>query len=421
MRSESALQQPCGYAGRPREFSELVHILDAELRLVTPTDPDEFPGPESGGNQARGRHYQLTHDYLVPSLRDWLTRKQRETRRGRAELRLAERAALWNANPENRHLPSAWEWANILLLTRREEWKEPDRRMMSKARRFHGVRGSLLLLALAGAAWAGLAIRNRVIEDRQKTHAGGLVQGLLNADTAQVPGLIAGMRNYRPWVDPLLRDALASATDGSRQRLHASLALLPVEAGQVDHLEKRLLGASPLELPVIWEILKQNGRARLDRLWTKVEDGQADPAERFRAACALANSSAAGAESCWEGVSPCIAGRFLAAVIKNPAEYSPLLHTLRPIRAHLLASLATVFRNPERSESEHNFSTTILAEYAEICRGQPRVPGGATHGLAAQGVLEPLPTGRAASGADGAGFSGRACEEAGRFLGGPTD
>ena len=58
-------------------------------------------------------YYQLTHDYLVHSLRDWLTRKQRETRRGRAELRLAERAALWEAKPENRHLPSALEWANI--------------------------------------------------------------------------------------------------------------------------------------------------------------------------------------------------------------------------------------------------------------------------------------------------------------------
>ena len=64
-------------------------------------------------------YYQLTHDYLVHSLRDWLTRKQRETRRGRAELRLAERSSLWNAKPENRHLPSALEWANIRLLTKR--------------------------------------------------------------------------------------------------------------------------------------------------------------------------------------------------------------------------------------------------------------------------------------------------------------
>ena len=55
----------------------------------------------------RATYYQLAHDYLVHSLRDWLTRKQRETRRGRAELRLAERSASWNAKPENRHLPSA--------------------------------------------------------------------------------------------------------------------------------------------------------------------------------------------------------------------------------------------------------------------------------------------------------------------------
>ena len=57
------------------------------------------------------KYYQLTHDYLVHSLRDWLTRKQKETRRGRAELLLADRAAVWNARPENRQLPSLWQWS----------------------------------------------------------------------------------------------------------------------------------------------------------------------------------------------------------------------------------------------------------------------------------------------------------------------
>ena len=88
---------------------------------------------------AAGRYYQLTHDYLVHSLRDWLTRKQRETRRGRAELRLAERSALWNAKPENRHLPSALEWANIRLLTKKRDWTEPQRKMMKRAGRVHGL------------------------------------------------------------------------------------------------------------------------------------------------------------------------------------------------------------------------------------------------------------------------------------------
>jgi hypothetical protein len=60
----------------------------------------------------------MTHDYLVPSLRDWLTRKQRETRRGRAELRLAERAAEWNARPDARCLPTLSEYLAVLAYTR---------------------------------------------------------------------------------------------------------------------------------------------------------------------------------------------------------------------------------------------------------------------------------------------------------------
>ena len=105
MRSENELQAAAGTSSRPRDFKDVLHILDNELRLITPTDP-EGAGTADTGALPGGRYYQLTHDYLVPSLRDWLTRKQRETRRGRAELRLADRASLWSARPENRHLPS---------------------------------------------------------------------------------------------------------------------------------------------------------------------------------------------------------------------------------------------------------------------------------------------------------------------------
>jgi serine/threonine protein kinase/formylglycine-generating enzyme required for sulfatase activity len=366
MRSREELLDASGYAQRLRDFDGLIHILDNELRLITPTEPAGLPSSTvAPGPRAQAtRYYQLTHDYLVPSLRDWLTRKQRETRRGRAEIRLAERTALWNTKPENRHLPSAWEWANIRLLTRRKHWTDPQRRMMGKAGRVHGVRGFLVLAALAAATLTGLVIRNRVNEDKQATRAEGLVRGLLNADTGQVPALVTGMRNYRRWVDPLLRDALGKVPEGSRERLHASLALLGVDRDRVDYVEKRLLAASPLELPVIWEIMSGQGHARLDRLWAKLEDSQANPEERFRAACALANSSGAQAGKRWESVSPFVAGRFLTAVINNPADYAPLLKTLRPIRKHLLASLAGVFSNSGRSESERNFATTILADYA---------------------------------------------------------
>ena len=52
MRSEGELQEAAAYADRPREFADLIHILDNELRLITPTDP-EGSGDESTGRIAR--------------------------------------------------------------------------------------------------------------------------------------------------------------------------------------------------------------------------------------------------------------------------------------------------------------------------------------------------------------------------------
>jgi serine/threonine protein kinase len=165
MRSHAELLDASGYAGRPRGFDELLRILNGELRLITPTDPvgdDGSVGPAVAPGKVGDRDspflaasatdtrlYQLTHDYLVPSLRDWLTRKQKETRRGRAELLLADRAAVWNARPENRQLPSLVQWLHIKLHTRTRNWTLQQRKMMGKARRYHLIRASLVGLGLA--------------------------------------------------------------------------------------------------------------------------------------------------------------------------------------------------------------------------------------------------------------------------------
>ena len=171
MRSYAELLEASGYAGRPKDFDDLLRILDGELRLITPTDPE---GKDEGGRMkdeserpsgssfilhpSSFRYYQLTHDYLVPSLRDWLTRKQKETRRGRAELLLADRAAVWNARPENRQLPSLLQWLQIRWLTRKKNWTRPQRKMMTKASHYHRLRGvtAAAVLVLAGlAGWEG--------------------------------------------------------------------------------------------------------------------------------------------------------------------------------------------------------------------------------------------------------------------------
>ena len=44
MRSEAELREASGYAGQPRDFDDLVRILDHDLRLITPTDPERGSG-----------------------------------------------------------------------------------------------------------------------------------------------------------------------------------------------------------------------------------------------------------------------------------------------------------------------------------------------------------------------------------------
>ena len=63
------------------------------------------------------------------------------------------------------------------------------------------------------------------------------------------------MLDYRRWADPALKTLMGAPTT-RRQKLHASLALLPVDSSQLPFLEKHLLDATPAELPVIRDALK---------------------------------------------------------------------------------------------------------------------------------------------------------------------
>jgi serine/threonine protein kinase/formylglycine-generating enzyme required for sulfatase activity len=367
MRSEEELLEASGYAQRPRDFHELLRILDGELRLITPTDPEGQVSDNTPTLRAGAKYYQLTHDYLVHSLRDWLTRRQKETRRGRAELLLADRAAVWNARPESRQLPSLWQWCSIRWLTRMKTWAPLQRKMMRKAARYHAVRGLALFVVLLAVTLIGLWVRGQVVEGSRASHADGLVQRLLDADSAQVPAVIAEMDGYRTWVDPKLREENERAAGDSRQKLHTSLALLPVDDGQVDYLYQRLLSAGPTEVLVLRDALAGHRDVLVGRLWTVLGDAQADPNVKFRAACALAayDPTGDGTGERWAGVSPFVTDRLLAAVQQNPSHYTALVGMLRPVRDSLIAPLSEVYRSRERPEGERSFAVSILAEYAD--------------------------------------------------------
>jgi serine/threonine protein kinase/formylglycine-generating enzyme required for sulfatase activity len=361
MRSSTELLAASGYEDRPEEFAELLRILDSEIRLITPTDLGEGGRGEGDGALPPGeRFYQLTHDYLIHSLRDWLTRKQKETRRGRTELLLADRAAVWNARPENRQLPSFAQWVAISLLTQRKNWSEAQARMMAKTNRYYFERcGILAVLVLVGAL-VGLYLRGEFIAQSQANHATVLVQRLLVADIAQVPGIIADLDAQRTWTEPLLREENARAAKDSRQKLYSSLALLPLDPGQVDYLLERLLSAEPRDLGVLRDALLPYQQILAERLWTAAQEPANHHAQaRLRAACALARYDPDNPR--WAQIDEAIAQDLVEVPAGNLAAW---LDLFRPVAPNLLEPLARIFRNDKRRETERSLATALLSEYA---------------------------------------------------------
>src|SRR5208282_4542859 len=109
-------------------------------------------------------------------------------------------------------------------------------------------------------------------------------------------------------------------------------------------------------------ILREYHQEPVQQLRSLLENSQADPEQRFRAACALSNPDQIGSNTEPEAVYRLIAERLLAIVNRNPSYYKPLIETLHPVRHRLVAPLSTTFRDNKKPESERSLATNILAD-----------------------------------------------------------
>jgi formylglycine-generating enzyme required for sulfatase activity len=270
---------------------------------------------------------------------------------------LAERATLWNTKPENRHLPSLWEFLNIRLLTEKKSWTQTQRKMMNKAGGVHGIRSGLVALAAALVIAAGLFIAGQV-EDRQNgNYARALVQSLMAANTADVESLVGELNNYRPWANPLLEEIINDKSANSKERLHAGLALVADDPSRVDYLFDRLLAAKAEDVPVIVRVLSPY-KERLDKqLWQLVKSGSGE--HRIRAAAALANYDPKN--DTWQRVNTDV----VTALVSVPTvQAKQWIDMLRPVGTQLVESLETRYRDrsPNR-DAERPLTAAALADY----------------------------------------------------------
>jgi formylglycine-generating enzyme required for sulfatase activity len=369
-------------------------------------------------------YYQLTHDYLVPALREWLSRKQKETRCGRAELRLAERSAAWNAKPENRHLPSLPEWLTIRTLTDSAHWTDPQRKMMRQAGRTHGWRSALTLAGVIAVAVAGIVFRNQIAQRQEATRIEGLVGRLVSAEPSQVPDVVKQLDANPEVAAPLLARLIsgkAETPDEKRAQLHARLAMVSSDSSQVEPLVEELLAGKAAYVLPIRQLLRPAGAGLTERFRGLLHDGKADPERRFRAALALADYVPAsdgqagdkfaesrpslregtflrgakgdnegtflrGAKGDEEGTSLSGANgdnnsrpaaeaaswteadlKFVAGqLVSANAEYQPLYReALRPIHARLLGDLERFFADAKATDAQRMGAANALADFAE--------------------------------------------------------
>ena len=349
MLSLEALKEVSTYGDKPRDFEQLLQLLDSELRLITPTSLEE---EDTNSN----RFYQLSHDYLVPSLQEWLLRKQKETRKGQAELVLEDRAQVWNLHPENRQLPSLFQWLNIGWHTRSRDWTKLQRRMMKKARHYYLLRSMLITLVVVVLGGLGLDGYGRVKSE-------DLVERLLDANSADVPAIVKEISGYRRWANPILLKAnnKAEQEKDERKQLHTSLALLPIDNNQIDYIYARLLVAKPNEVDVIVNSLKSYKEELKEKLWDiLLNPAKGNELQILRAGSALAVFDPQSKN--WEQSCQLIVSQL---VKENLAFIRVWADALRPVKNVLINPLSKIFNNRALDKAtENSLATNLLGDFA---------------------------------------------------------
>jgi formylglycine-generating enzyme required for sulfatase activity len=358
VRSRAELLAASGLAAHPHRFERLLDLLDHDLRIITPAEAPGGP-PDA---PADGQFYQLTHDYLVRPLRDWLTQKKRETWRGRAELGLEERTAQWTRTPQDRFLPSPFEYATIMFGVPHRKWNPEQRSMLRSATRLYGTwaGGALVLLGLLGAwTWEVHGI----------DQGARLVEVIRRAEPEQLKTVLKeDLPRYRRWANRGLHALADRPATPPDQRLRASLALVDVDDRQVDYLSRRLPDCPPEDFELVRDGLRKYADRCTPSLWEALHDPHRPAGQRFQAGMALADYAPDAPE--WTDAD----ANFLTAQLlqANRDDQRALRRNLRQVAGRLLGPLERVFRDPQARGDLRLAATDALAD-PDYAGGRPEL------------------------------------------------
>ncbi len=287
MKGEADLANAASLAVDSMPFKNLIALLDGELRLITRSDPDVSGTVEvDEDKKSTGkRHYQLTHDYLVPAIRAWQDKWLGDTRRGRAELRLQRLASEVIAGRQPDNLPNHLEWLSWGFLLRPHRFTGNERVVMNSARRRFVKDASLaatILIVVGGLiAWA-------LVKQSQEAYASVLTERVKGLNHSELPNVVAQLPLYQSRVVPKLQELLNTGTEEHKRRARLGLLVFDTNYAPQVVVDITRDDSSPTEVMAAVAIANKSNTDFRQPLRNILGKSNENPRVRFRALCALA-------------------------------------------------------------------------------------------------------------------------------------
>lgn len=360
LRSEQELFEATGYQD-PKMFRELIDILDHELHLITPSElSDELsfglPLQESSETESG---YQLTHDFLIKPLQDWLQFRSLASPEGKARLRLSEFTMLYRSVPRAQSLPTLLDYLSILYHTRGFPRTANQQTMMLAAKQHHQRRASKWLVAavvlIATMLGTGMWIKR---EARDATNRATMI-ALLGAELPEAISIARKSRDNRDVVvrcEQMYRDPQVTL----EIRVRAALVCLPSHGETAaSTLVDYVLIAPAQQVVQLAQLDEFPFDSVRDRLWTRWQRPDISREQRLRVACLLANDP----KSVTAIQSETDARRIVQCLISEDSTWAEIWATgLYAIRTSLLEQLLDSFADPNR-ESDQLASVHLISRF----------------------------------------------------------
>lgn len=334
-RTRDQLIEISGYRDDPKSFEGLMKVLEGDLKLISPIDALEKSRSSYEVRNIESR-YQLSHDFLVPSIREWLYSEQRKSVRGRCQLLLTEQAATWSKQPVHRNLPLWTDWVMFRSLLSNSALSESERRMLRAADKYRGLQ-TLAGVAIAIAGFLSFRFY------QNSSAAQALTQQLATTDYASAPPIIDKLAQYGSYAHRSVSSALLEGEGGTARDVRLQLAQVRWNPQARKTLVELALVGGTDEIEAVNQVREAvlpYRETSCEDCWKVVEDGMSERATEeqkqraFRSLLMLAKldpPQPTDPQDRWRKSGRFVIERVLEWIPSHPEQFTAVVEGLKPV------------------------------------------------------------------------------------------